>query len=106
MWNYYRDEPNHPSADDHNTDHITVFESFKYKAVITGKTIQYNVPPRITDKEVNQVPNSDYDAAKISTKETEIIVSLKHLSNFWRTLDMPLINCEVYLTLTDLRIMF
>ena len=25
---------------------------------------------------------------------------LEHLSNFWRTLDMPLINCEVYLTLT------
>ena len=23
-----------------------------------------------------------------------------HLSNFWRTLDMPLINCEVSLTLT------
>ena len=27
-------------------------------------------------------------------------MSLKYLSNFWRTLDMPLINCEVSLTLT------
>ena len=25
---------------------------------------------------------------------------LKHLSNFWRTLEMPLINCEVGLILT------
>ena len=25
---------------------------------------------------------------------------LKHVSNFWRTLDMSLINCEVSLTLT------
>ena len=25
---------------------------------------------------------------------------LKYLSNFWRTLDMPLINCEVSLTLS------
>ena len=25
---------------------------------------------------------------------------LKHLSNFWRTLDIPLINCEINLILT------
>ena len=25
---------------------------------------------------------------------------LKYLNNFWRTLDMPLINCEMSLTLT------
>ena len=28
------------------------------------------------------------------------MVPLKHLSNFWRTLEMPLINCEVNLILT------
>ena len=33
-------------------------------------------------------------------KNLEIVVPLKYLSNFWRTLDMPLINCEVSLTLT------
>ena len=33
-------------------------------------------------------------------KNHEIIVPLKHLSNFWRTLDMPLINCEINLILT------
>ena len=30
----------------------------------------------------------------------EIMVPLKYLSNFWRTLEMPLINCEIQLTLT------
>ena len=33
-------------------------------------------------------------------KKVEIVVPLKYLSNFWRSLDMPLINCEVSLTLT------
>ena len=28
------------------------------------------------------------------------MVPLKYLSNFWRTLEMPLINCEVNLILT------
>ena len=28
------------------------------------------------------------------------MVPLKYLSNFWRTLEMPLINCEVNLNLT------
>ena len=28
-----------------------------------------------------------------------IVVSLKYLSNFWRSLEMPLINCKVYLEL-------
>ena len=33
-------------------------------------------------------------------KEVEIAVPLKYLSNLWRTLDMPLINCEVSLIWT------
>ena len=33
-------------------------------------------------------------------KDVEIMVPLKYLSNFWRTLEMPLINCEVNLILT------
>ena len=28
------------------------------------------------------------------------MVPLKYLSNFWRTLEMPLINCKVEITLT------
>ena len=56
---------------------MTQSESFKSKMKITGKT-----------------------PADGNTKDVEIIVSLKYLSNFWRTLEMPLINCEVNLILT------
>ena len=62
--------------DDPN-DNLTDSESFKSKVKITGKT-----------------PNNG------STKDVEIIVPLKYLSNFCRTLEMPLINCEVNLILT------
>ena len=33
-------------------------------------------------------------------KNVEIMVPIKYLSNFWRALEMPLINCEVNLILT------
>ena len=33
-------------------------------------------------------------------KNVEIMVPLKYLSKFWRTLEMPLINCEINLILT------
>ena len=62
--------------DDPN-DNITQSESFKSKIKITGKT-----------------------PAAGNTKDVEIIVPLKYLSNFWRTLEMPLINCGVNLILT------
>ena len=62
--------------DDPN-DNLTDSESFKSKVKITGNT-----------------------PAAGNTKDVEIIVPLKYLSNFWRTLEMPLINCEVNLILT------
>ena len=34
------------------------------------------------------------------TKNVEIMVPLKYLSNFWRTLEVLLINCEINLILT------
>ena len=34
------------------------------------------------------------------TKAVKRMVPLKYLSNFWRTLEMPLINCEINLILT------
>ena len=62
--------------DDPN-DTMTNSKSFKCKVKITGKTLNNR-----------------------NAKDVEIIVSLKYLSNFWRTLEMPLINCEVNLILT------
>ena len=52
-------------------------KSFDYKTSITGKLEGNN-----------------------TEKEVEIVVPLKYLSNFWRTLNMPLINCEINLILT------
>ena len=43
--------------------------------------------------------NANYDADKVDKNETEVVIPLKYLSNFWRTLNIPLINCEVELIL-------
>ena len=42
----------------------------------------------------------DYNAKKEGTKKVEIVVPLKHLRDFCKTLDIPLINCEVSLALS------
>ena len=90
LWNYYRDEPSNPLS--------TNSESFKYKTNITGNT--QNVDLTIIDDGGKPVPNANYDANKAGTKETEVVIPLKHLSNFWRNLDILLINCEVEMILT------
>ena len=80
LWNYYRDEPSNSLSSNS--------ESFKYKTSITGNT--YNVG----------AGEAGYDANKVGKNETEVVIPLKHLSNFWRSLNIPLINCEVELILT------
>ena len=37
---------------------------------------------------------------KSEKNETEVVIPLKHLNNFWRTLNISLINCEIELILT------
>ena len=73
-------------------------KSFKYKRSITGSA--YKVSERITYPDGNEVDNPAYDANKSGTRESEIVVPLKHLGNFSKGLSIPLINCEVSLTLT------
>ena len=80
LWNYYRDEPSNPLSSNS--------ESFKYKTSITGNT--YNVGAN----------EADYDASKVGKNKTEVVTPLKHLSNLWRSLNIPLINCEAELILT------
>ena len=62
---------------DEPNDNLANSESFKSKVKLTEKT-----------------------SADRNIKNVEIIVPLKCLSNFWRTLEMPLINCEVNLIST------
>ena len=76
LWKYCKDI----SAVDDNNAIINFAEnnltdSLNFKVKMTGKT--------------------GYDG----TKNLEIMVPLKYLSNFWRTLEMPLINCEINLIL-------
>ena len=37
---------------------------------------------------------------ELNKNETEVVIPLKYLSSFWRSLNIPLINCEVELILT------
>ena len=80
LQNYYREEPSDTLSSNS--------ESFKYKTSIRGNT--YNA----------DAGEDNYSAEKVGKNETEIVILLKHLSNFWRTLNVPLINCEKELTLT------
>ena len=36
----------------------------------------------------------------LTKNDVKTVVPLKHLSNFWRSLNIPLINCEIELILT------
>ena len=79
LWQYCKDIPaRNANANGIITEFTegSLTDSFKFKVKITGKT------------------------RNGGTKDVEIMVPLKYLSNFWRTLEMPLINCEVNLILT------
>ena len=44
--------------------------------------------------------DAHYNATKVGKNKTEVFIPLKDFSNFWRTLNIPLINCEIELILT------
>ena len=73
LWQFKRDEVPANNADLTDTNSY----SFKYKAALAGKT-------------ANSVNNTNS-----SVKKTKTVVPLKYLSNFWRSLEMPLINCKI-----------
>ena len=76
LWQFKRDEVSTNNAD----LNIDNFQSFKYKAALVGKTANHN-------------------NGKIFVKDIKVVVPLKYLRNFWRSLEMPLINCKVLLEL-------
>ena len=79
LWNYYRDQPN-STIDDNNIIHsILNSESFDYKANFMENSVTHD---------------------NLTKNDVKIVVPLKYLSNFWRHLDIPLINCEVKLILS------
>ena len=77
LYQYKRDEP--PEANAINGLTTDTSSSFKYKVELLGN------------------PVLDGNIAKRSVK---VVVPLKYLSNFFRSLEMPLINCKIKLNLT------
>ena len=78
LWNYYRGEPN-SGVNNSITYSIMGSKSFDYKGnFIEGGVAQKN----------------------ITKNDVKIVVPLKYLSNFSRSLNIPLINCEIELILT------
>ena len=47
----------------------------------------------------NLIGNTDADGANRKKESVKIVLQLKYLSNFWRSLEIPLINCKVELSL-------
>ena len=81
LWNYYRDKVNGSANDNNgannyrtNKDKTITSKSFEYKKNLIGRT-----------------PNNN------SRLDAEVGVPLKYLNDFWRSLDLPLINCEIEL---------
>ena len=76
LYQYKRDEP--PEANAINDLTTNTSSSFKYKVSLLGNPVVAN------------------NIAKINVK---VVVPLKYLSNFFRSLEMPLINCKIKLNL-------
>ena len=85
LWNYYRDEID--DIDDNALDS----KSFKYKTKIVGTTPEQPPQPSQNPDEI-QPPQP-----AVPSLNVEATIPLKYLSNFWRFLDLLLINCEVEL---------
>ena len=82
LWNYYRNEPN-SGTDANNINHsILNSKSFNYKA-------------NFIEDGVTQ--------SNLTKNNIKIVVPLKYLSNFWKSLNVPLINCKIELILTWLK---
>ena len=77
LYQYKRDEPPEVNAIDDLT--VDNSNSFKYKASLLGNPVL---------------------ADNIAERSVKVVVPLKYLSNFFRSLEMPLINCKIKLNLT------
>ena len=79
LWNYDRDEPNSNANDSEIMQSILNSEPFDYKTNFMENVVTHD----------NLIRNN-----------VKVVAPFKHLSSFWRSLNIPLINCEVELILT------
>ena len=108
LYQFKRDEPPNNNntfdaagagPDDFNSN------SFKYKSYLAGSMIEVEaqagppaVPRSLSNTEAQAAIAGTIDAGRI-TNNVKIVVPLKYLSNLFRSLEMPLINCKIYLEL-------
>ena len=81
LFNYYRDEPSETTIGaGNNAINISIRNSkfFDYKTEIIGSL----------------------DAGEDDKEDVTMAIPLKYLGNFWRSLDIPLINCKITLILS------
>ena len=80
----YQYKPDEPPEDD-PIPNLTAdnSSSFKYKVNLLGN-----------------IPQCDADVARVGRLNVKVAVPLKYRSNFFRSLEMPLINCKIKLNLT------
>ena len=76
LWNYYRDEVNDSANENNDANNFTINNN----KTATSKSLEY----KINDNNI---------------LEAEVVAPLKYFSNFWRSLDLYLINCEIELDL-------
>ena len=88
LYQYKRDEP--PEADPINVLTVNNSDSFKYKVHLLGN------PNTV----VTPAPAAGGNPNGISRLSVKVVLPLKYLANFFRSLEMPLINCKVKLNLT------
>ena len=71
LWQFKRDE-----IEENNNLTVDDSSSFKYKSNVIGNLSQVG-----------------------TRNNVKIVIPIKYLSNFWRSLEMPLINCKVEFSL-------
>ena len=81
LYQYKRDEP----PEDNAVADLTANNSDSFI---------YNI------KLLSNIPQLDADAARVGRLNLKVVVPLKYLNNFFRSLEMSLINCKIKLNLT------
>ena len=78
LWNIYGDEINN-DANENNADNNRINNN----KTITSKSFEYKT------KIIGRISNNN------NTLDTEVVIPLKYLIKFWRSLDFSLINYEI-----------
>ena len=82
LWNYYGDELINSAIEIKNNSNNINSNKKATNKFFKNKT-----------KLIGSMPKN------INILDTEVVAPLKYLCNFWRSLDLPLINCEIELDL-------